>query len=115
VTFAAQNRASDFRLKRNVVVLAAVIADDFKFFRRIAAAGSFFRAAFDAPLRRHHIALIKIFLLFFRENKNVFALHTRNFNIRHCFFSSSKMFTVGASIESLSQSRRKSATTRLAA
>ncbi len=84
-TVSTQNRASDFRLKRNLVVLAAVVADDFKARRRVLARRRFFRAAFRASLRRHHISLIKNSLLFFRKNKNVFTLHARHFNIRHHF------------------------------
>jgi hypothetical protein len=87
VTLAAQNLAPDFRLKRDVVVLAAMVADDFVFLRRICALRRFFRAAFRTPLRRHHIALVKNILFFLGKEKDVFALNTRNFNIRHRFFS----------------------------
>ncbi len=82
-TFFAQNRATDFRLKRHLVVLAAMVADDFKTLRSIFARRRFFRAAFGTSLRRHHITFIKCLLFLLRENKNFFALHTRNFYIRH--------------------------------
>ena len=87
-TVSTQNRASDFRLERNVVVLAAVVADDLVFGRRVFRRRRFFRAAARTPLRRHHIALVKNSLLFFREKENILALHTRHFNVRHRVFSS---------------------------
>jgi hypothetical protein len=71
-----------------VVVFAAVVADDFKSGRRIYAARGFFRAASLTPLRLHHISLIKCLLFLFRENKDFFALHARNFYVGHRFFSS---------------------------
>lgn len=86
MTFFAQNRTSDFRLKRNVVVFAAVVADDLKFTRRVCAQSGFFRAAFRTPLRLHHIALVKCLLFLFREDKRIFALHTGNFYVGHRFF-----------------------------
>ncbi len=82
----AKHRASDFRLKRNVVVFAAMVADDFKAGRRIFPARRFFRATFLASLRRHHISLIKSLLFLFPEKKRFLALHTRNFYVGHRFF-----------------------------
>ena len=101
--FAAQNFAPDFWLKRHVIVFAAVVADDFKFFRCITARCRLFRAAFRASLRRHHIALVKNFLIFFREKKNFLALNTRDFNIRHRFFSPLYNLISSALLKSLSQ------------
>jgi hypothetical protein len=83
VAFLAQNAAPDFRLKRHVVVLAAMVADDFKPRRSAFAAHRFFRAAFLTALRVRQILAIKSFLLFFRKKKNVFALYARDFDIRH--------------------------------
>jgi len=88
MTFPAQNRAPDFRLKRNVIVLAAMVADDLKFGRRICSDSRFFRAAFLTSLRLWHISLIKNFLFFFCKKKRLSALHTRNFYVGHRFFSS---------------------------
>jgi hypothetical protein len=73
-------------LKRNLIVLAAMVADDLEFGRRIIARDGFFRAAFRASLRRHHIALVENFLFFFREKKNFLALDTRDFDIRHFIY-----------------------------
>jgi hypothetical protein len=87
MTIFAKHRAPDFRLKRNVVVPAAMVADDFKSGRRIRAGCRFFRAAFLATLRLHHISLIKKLLFLFRKKKNFFALHARNFYFGHRFSS----------------------------
>lgn len=86
MAFAAEHGAADFRLERHLVVLAAVVANDFKTFGRIIAERRFFAAAFRAPLRRHHVSLIKGLLLFFSKNKGVSALNTRSFNVRHIGF-----------------------------
>jgi hypothetical protein len=87
MTIFAKHRAPDFRLKRNLVVFAAMVADDFKSLWRIVAERGFFRAAFLASLRLHHISLIKYILFLFREKKSFFALYARNFYFRHRFFS----------------------------
>jgi len=89
MTVFAQNRAPDFRLKRNVVVFAAVVADDFKASRRVPRADGcrFFRAAFLTSLRRGHIALVKSFLFLFGKYKIFAALHARNFYVGHRVFS----------------------------
>jgi hypothetical protein len=71
-----------------MVVFAAVVADDFKSGRRIFARRGALRAAFLTTLRLHHISLIKCLLFLFRENKDFFALHARNFYFGHRFFSS---------------------------
>jgi len=91
MTFATQNGAPDFWLKRDVIVLAAMVADNFKLARRIRARRRFFRAAFQASLRRRHISLIKNFLFFFGKNKDFFALNTRDFYVRHRFLSFSEL------------------------
>lgn len=88
MTFLAQNAAPDLRLKRHVVVLAAMVADDFKPRRSVFAARRLFRAAFLAALRLRHILAIKSFLLFLREKKNFLALHARDFYIRHRYYFS---------------------------
>jgi hypothetical protein len=64
-------------------VLAAIVADYLKPFRRILTQGRFFRTATRAALRRHHIALIKEFLLLFTENEYFAALHAWYFDIGH--------------------------------
>jgi hypothetical protein len=67
VAFATKNRTSDFRLERNAVVLAAVIANDLEFLLSVAALGGFLCAALLATLRRSHVPLIKRLLLFLSE------------------------------------------------
>jgi hypothetical protein len=64
-------------------MLAAMVADNVKAFGSIVTSGCLFRAAPGTPLRRHHIALVKHFLLFFGEEKDLLTLNTRNFDIRH--------------------------------
>ena len=88
MTVFAQNRASDFRLERHVVVFAAVVADNIKSRGSVRARRRFFRAAFRTSLRRHHIPLIKNSLFLFRVKKNVFTLQARHFQIWHCCFFS---------------------------
>lgn len=83
VTIFAEHRAPDFRLKRNGVMPSAIIANHFVPFRCIFALGRFFRTALRTPLRRHHVSLIKDFLIFFAKYKYVLALDTRNFYVRH--------------------------------
>jgi hypothetical protein len=70
-----------------VIVPAAMIADDLETRRRIIAFRRFFRATSLASLRRHHISLVESLLLFFGKNENFPALNTRDFYIRHRFFS----------------------------
>ena len=82
-TIFAQNRTPDFRLKRHMVVFAAMVADNIEPRRSVNARRRFFRAAFSASLRRHHISLIKNSLFFFGVNKHFFTLHARHFSIRH--------------------------------
>jgi hypothetical protein len=87
MTFLAQNAAPDLRLKRHVVVLAAMVANDFKPRLSVSAVRRLFRAAFRTALRLHQILSIKSFLFFFRKLKNFFALNARDFDIRHRYFS----------------------------
>jgi hypothetical protein len=86
-------------------VFAAIVADDLEALRRVVARRRFFRTAFDAALGRHHVSLIENFLLFLREKKNFLTLNTRNFDIRHLFFSSYCLILAVA--RSLSQTRPK--------
>lgn len=83
MTVAAQHRPPHFRMKRNLIVLSAIVANDIVAFRRILAYGSFFGAALWAALGRHHIALVEHLLLLFGKQKDLLTLHTRNFYIRH--------------------------------
>jgi hypothetical protein len=70
-----------------MVVLAAMVADDFKTRLSVSAGRRLFRAAFLTALRLRHILSIKSFLFFFRKKKNFFALYARDFDIRHRYFS----------------------------
>jgi hypothetical protein len=81
--FFAEDRAPDFWLKGNVVVLAAMIANDLETLRRIFRCRRLFRAAFRAALRGHHITLIEHLLFFLGKKKDLLTLNTRDFNIRH--------------------------------
>jgi hypothetical protein len=83
MTFAAQYGAADLRMEWNLVVLSAIVANDIEALRGFVAHDSFFRAAFRAALRGHHIALVEHFLFLFGKQKDLLTLHTRNFYIRH--------------------------------
>lgn len=85
VTVFAEHRAPDFWLERHGVVASAVIADDLKTLRSILALRSLLRTAFRTPLRLHHVTLVKDLLIFFAKDKNIFALNTRDLDIRHRF------------------------------
>ena len=83
MTIFAEHRTADLWLKWNLIVLAAMVADDLKPRWCILTQRGLFRAAFRTSLRRHHVPLIKHFLIFFGENKDLSALNTRDFYIRH--------------------------------
>lgn len=87
VAFTAEDGAADLGLKRYLVVLAAMVANDLEPFRSAFADRGLFGTALRAPLRRHHITLIEGLLLFFGEKKGLFALNTRSFHVRHHSFS----------------------------
>jgi hypothetical protein len=67
-------------------VLAAVVADNLKSFWSIVTQCRLFRPAFRAPLWSGHVPLIKHFLVFFAEEKGLFALNASRFNVRHLGF-----------------------------
>ncbi len=83
MTILTQYRAADLGLKGHRVVLAAIIANDLKPCRTVFAQCRLLRTAFWAPLRRHHIALVKLLLLFLGKEKDLAALNTRYFGIGH--------------------------------
>ena len=83
----AQHRAANLWLERDSVVPAAVVTNDLKSRRSIVPHRRFFRTAPRAPLGRHHIPLVKKFLIFFAENKDLFTLHTRDIDIWHSVIS----------------------------
>ena len=83
VTLLAQNGTADLRLKRHLIVFPAIIANDLKTFWCVRSRCCSLRAAFCAPLRRHHVALVKHFLVLFSEHKNVSTLNTRNLYVGH--------------------------------
>lgn len=68
-------------------MFTAIVANDLKSFWSVLSYRGFFRTAFRAPLRRHHIALIEHLLVFLGEDKDVLALNTRNFYVRHVISS----------------------------
>jgi hypothetical protein len=110
VTLAAQDGAAEFWLERNVIVFAAVVANDVETFRRVHRSCRFFRAAFCAALRGQHIALVKYLLLLFSEEKGLLALNTRNFNVRHLTVSLSDLVD-GYRGKSVPQTKKLIATT----
>jgi hypothetical protein len=98
MTFFAQHGASYFRLKRNAVVFAAMVADNFETRLSISTSRSFFTAAGRATLRLWHISLIKQFLLFFGKKKNLFTLNAWNFKIGHCLSPFNKIYVCAESV-----------------
>lgn len=83
MTFATEHGSADLWLKRYLVVLPAVIANDLEPFSSIITFGGLFRAAFCAALRRHHVPLVEDLLLFFGEKKRLFTLNARGLDVRH--------------------------------
>ena len=83
MTFSAKHGAADLRLKRNAIMLAAVVADDLKSLRSLVAVACFFCAAFRTPLRSRHVTLVKHLLLFLSEQENFLTLNARCFYVRH--------------------------------
>ena len=90
VTFAAKDRPTDLGLKWYLIVFPAMVTNDLELCRSILADSGLFRTAFCAPLRRHHVALVKYLLLFLGKQKRFFALNANGLNIRHCSIYSSK-------------------------
>ncbi len=86
VTIFTEHRAADFWLEGHGVVASAMIADDLKTLRCILALCSLFGTALRTPLRLHHVTLVKDLLIFFAKDKDIFALNTRDLDIRHRFF-----------------------------
>jgi hypothetical protein len=84
----AHYRSPDLWLKRDGIVPAAIVAYDLIPGRSVLTHPGFFRAALRAPLRGHHIALVKYLLVFFAEDKVVAALNARDLNVGHNVSSS---------------------------
>lgn len=72
--FLTEHGPPDFWLKRNVIVFTAIIANYLKFCGSVFPKCRLLRTAFIAPLRSHHIAAVKSFLLLVREKKDLLAL-----------------------------------------
>jgi hypothetical protein len=85
VAIATQDGSPDFRLKRNLIVLSAIVANDLVTLWRVFTLGCLLRPALRTPLGRHHVALVKDLLFFFREKKSLFTLNARSFDVRHTF------------------------------
>ncbi len=84
MALAAKDAAANFWLERNLIVLAAMVAHDLKPLRSVRRQRGLFPATLWAPLRRHHIPLIKKVLFLFGKRKGVLALNASCFNVRHC-------------------------------
>ena len=87
MTFATEDRPPDLWLERNLVMLAAVIADDLEPLSGIVAFSRLLRAALSTALRRHHVPLVKDLLFLFGEKESVFTLNASGLNVRHGIFS----------------------------
>jgi hypothetical protein len=75
-------------------VFATVIANDLKTLRCVRPQDRLFGTAFRAPLRCHHVSLVKDLLIFFAKNKDIFALNTRDLDIWHNITSKAAKLTV---------------------
>ena len=84
MTLAAEDWTPNLRLERNLIVLAAMITNNFESFLRIISRSGFFCPAFRTPLRRHQIPLIKDLLFLFCKKKSFLALYADSFNVGHC-------------------------------
>jgi hypothetical protein len=83
MTFATKYGSANFRLKRYLVVLAAVVANDLEAFSSIVTFSDLFRTTFSTPLRRHHVPLVEDFLLLFGEKERLFTLNASGLDVRH--------------------------------
>src|SRR5215207_6782873 len=83
MTFATQHGTADLWLKWNLIVLAAVVANDLEAFWCAVAFACFLGSALRTTLRRHHVSLVKDLLLLFGEKEGVFTLNARCFEVRH--------------------------------
>ena len=88
VTITTQNSATDFRLKWNLIMASAIVADDLVALRSVFTFGYFLRPALRTALRRHHVPLVKDLLLLFGEKEGLFTLNARGFDVRHIFLLS---------------------------
>ena len=82
-TVLTQDRPARFWLERNLVVLAAVVANDLESLSSIVTFSGFFRTTFCTPLWRHHVPLVKDLLLLFGEKKRLFTLNAGGLDVRH--------------------------------
>ncbi len=83
VTFTAKDGAACLGLKRDLIMLTAVITNYFKTLWSIFTASRFFCTAFRTALRSHQILLIKDLLFFLGEEKCFLALNTNSFYVGH--------------------------------
>jgi len=87
MAFATEHRSADLRLKRHLIVLTAVVANDLEAFARIITLSGFFRTTLCTPLRRHHVPLVKDLLFLFGEKERLFTLNASGLDVRHGVFS----------------------------
>ena len=85
MTLAAEDSSADLRLKRNLVMLTAIITDDLKSLLRLIAFRRLPRPAFRTSLGRHHVALVEDLLFFFSEEKRLLTLNADRFDVRHFY------------------------------
>jgi hypothetical protein len=87
MTFTAKDCSPNLRLKWNLIVLAAVVANDLEALGCVIALPRFFGPTLCAPLRRHHVSLVKDLLFFFGEKEGLFTLNASSLDVRHIRFS----------------------------
>lgn len=87
MAFAAEHRSTNLWVKRHLIVFPAVVAHDIEPFGCVFGAPRLFGTALRAPLRRHHVALVKDLLLLLSEEEIFLTLHARSFDVRHMLVS----------------------------
>ena len=83
MTIATENGSANLWLKRHLVVPSAIVANDLEPFSSIVTFSGLFGTTFCTPLRRHHVPLVKDFLLLFGEKERLFTLNASGLDVRH--------------------------------
>jgi hypothetical protein len=87
VAFTTQDRPSDLRLKRDLIVLAAIVADYLETLWRVGSVRRFLGTTLCTTLRSHHVALVEYLLFLLCKQESFLALNARGFDVRHMIFS----------------------------
>ena len=83
MAIAAKDSAPYLRLERDLIMLAAMIANYLKALRSIFTGRGLFSPAFRTPLRCHQIPLVKDLLFLLGKEERFFALNADCFDVGH--------------------------------